>query len=131
MENRRKHMRLPIEVEAEMKTDDSTLKGVTKNISFSGALIEFQEKTEIEIGNKCKISLIIQQNTKIQINFDCKVIHKINNTLGFEFISLYGLEGYENFKNLLVYNSPNPQEILDELEKNPGIEHISESSDLI
>ena len=130
MENKRKHMRISIEIEAEMKTDDNkVIKGLTKNISFSGVMIQFKETPEVEDGNKYKISLIIQQNSRVEINFKCKFIHKANNSLGFEFICLEGLEGYENFKNLLVYNSPNPQELLEELEKNPGIEHASECNE--
>ena len=130
MDNRRKHMRLQISVDAEMKTSDNKIiKGTTKNISFSGVMIEFQEEPKIEPGEKCKISLIIQQNSNMEINFDCRVVHRTNSSLGFEFICLNGLDGYENFKNLLVYNSPNPQELMEELEKNPGIEHSHECLD--
>ena len=123
-------MRLPISIDAEMKTKDDTItRGQTKNISFSGVMIEFQKEPKIENGEKCKISLIIQQNTKVQVNFDCKAIHKTNNSVGFQFICLEGLDGYENFKNLLVYNSPDPQKLMEELEKNPGIIHETECSD--
>ena len=130
MENRRKHLRLPISVDAEMTTnDDKTIKGLTKNISFSGVLIDFQKKPEINEGDNCKISLILQQNERIEINLECQMVHITNNLLGFKFICLKGLDGYEIFKNLLIYNSLDPEKLIEELKQNPGIEIISEHPD--
>ena len=49
MIEQRKHMRLPIEMPVEIKIHDGSLrKGLTKNISFGGMLVEFSDNEKVQ-----------------------------------------------------------------------------------
>lgn len=122
MENR-KHTRLSIEVAIEINIPDGTLHyGKTKNISFGGMYVNIEKQLNIKHGDKCSITLVLQdQPDKVDIKFQCKTVHLNKKGIGFKFISI-NAEDYQDFKYLMINHSPEPQLLLDELSKHPGID---------
>ncbi|CAN2041437.1 PilZ domain-containing protein [Candidatus Magnetomoraceae bacterium gMMP-15] len=123
MKENRKHTRLPLELPAEIKLSNGAIyKGGIKNISFGGVFLDMPDLTELKQGNKCKLSVILQEELKrLSIDFDCEVIHVQSSGIGLRFIAINGTEAYNHFKNLMVMNSPDPDQLLEELERHPGL----------
>ena len=122
MEEKRKHMRLSLKFNVQVKTaDDRIYEGYTNNISFSGTCITLSEKNDIRICQKITASVLLQPEQGLTINFNCEVVHTQKKSLGLKFLSIEGLDSYEHFKNLMVYNHKQPDQLLQELAEHPGL----------
>ncbi len=120
MGDQRKHLRLPIKLDAEMTRPDGSIHpGVTENISFGGVLLAFATAPTAVSGEQCKVSLLLQERT-LSLDIQCRVIHCTGNGIGFQFERI-SLEHYEHFKNIMVLHSPDPEQLLDELKRRPGL----------
>ena len=120
---RRKNSRNSLKQNSELTlTEKAVYKGATKNISFSGVFMYCPNAKSIPIGETGFFKIFIQseQETKI-ISFKCQVIRTNDKGVGLQFIDI-DLEGYQKFKNLMLYNSSDPDALLAELEKHPGID---------
>ena len=62
-----------------------------------------------------------------KINLECRIIHIQKNGIGFQFLSI-DFEGYHTFKRMMVLNSEDPERLLLELKKHPGL--IVENSEV-
>ena len=120
---RRKSSRNSLKQNSELTLSDETVyTGTTKNISFSGVYMYCPNAKSIPIGETGSFKIFIQsqQETEI-ISFMCQVIRTDDDGVGLKFSDI-NLEGYQKFKNLMLYNSPDPDRLLAELEKNPGLD---------
>jgi len=121
-QEKRKHTRISINIDAELQTSNGTFRGKMKNVSFSGIFIYCANSANIIIGETCYLKLILQTEPHPNIiNFQCKIIRTDASGVGVR-LTRVDMEGYQKFKNLMVYNSSNPDNLLDELNKNPGLE---------
>lgn len=121
-EEQRKHTRIPVNINAELQVSKEIYKGKTKNISFSGVFIYCSNSANITIGETCYLKLILQPEPHPNtITLHCKVVRTDESGVGVKLNSV-DMQGYLKFKNLMVYNSPAPDKLLDELGKNPGLE---------
>lgn len=118
----RKHQRLPIEIAATIKLADGTqYEGKTVNISFSGVFVALDQAAAIQCGDKCMLTLALQQGTEpMLLNFKGKIRHRKTQGAGVELRAIFA-EDYNDFVYLMVNNSPDPDGLLDELTRNPGI----------
>ncbi|MGD8570664.1 MAG: PilZ domain-containing protein [Gammaproteobacteria bacterium] len=118
----RKHQRLPIEVRATVKLADGTeYKGQSVNISFSGAFVEVADTQSLRAANTCRLTLHLQDGSEpILLNFKCKIRHVKSHGIGIEFRAIFA-EDYNDFVYLMVNNSPDPDGLLEEVSRNPGI----------
>jgi c-di-GMP-binding flagellar brake protein YcgR len=122
MEDKRKHTRLPLKINIKVKTADGRVyDGYTKNISFSGTCIVLPPETDLKTDQEITVALLLQPEEKLTINFNCQVIHTSKKTAGLKFLSIEGLDSYEHFKNLMVYNHTQPDHLLQELAAHPGL----------
>jgi len=121
MKEKRKHTRIPLEIEANIKYAEKSLKGKTKNISFGGVYIELKDISCFTPEDICDVTLILKNEMSVNISFKCKIIHIFESGMGMQFKSIEGIDCYEHFKNLMVFNSKEPEKLLEELEKHPGI----------
>ncbi|MEE2961225.1 MAG: PilZ domain-containing protein [Myxococcota bacterium] len=121
----RKHTRLLIKVNAEVKTNSGlTLSGHTRNLSFGGGFINLDDTSNCEsyLGLECQLTLQLgSRDDPILVPVQSKVTRYDSQGIGLEFISTT-IEGYWQFKNLMVYNSPESDGLLQELETHPGLE---------
>ena len=120
--DKRKHQRLEIAVAASISVGDTTrYNGTTKNISFSGIYIDCEQKNAPEIGTSCIVTLTLQEGEEpMTIKFKARVKHHKQSSVGLEFQAIFA-EDYNDFVYLMVNNSPDPDALLDEISKNPGI----------
>lgn len=120
--DKRKHQRLEIVVAATITVGESKKYfGTTKNISFSGAYINLDQETLPEIGTSCIVTLTLQEGEEpVTIKFKSRVKHHKGSKIGLEFQAIFS-EDYNDFVYLMVNNSPDPDALLDEISRNPGI----------
>ncbi|MBI4697360.1 MAG: PilZ domain-containing protein [Nitrospirae bacterium] len=121
--DRRKNARNKVEIASELHLPDKTVfRGKIQNVSFSGAYFICNRPDNISVGTACILRLILQAGRDArQIQINCMVVRKDDKGAGIKFVSV-DLDGYQQFKNFMVYNSPDPNTLLEELEKNPGLE---------
>jgi len=125
MKQRRKHTRIVLQLDAELILFDNTsFRGKTKDISFSGIYIKCNNAEGIPIGDKCTIKLHLRsgENPEI-IQCACAVVRTSASGVGIKFISI-DLTGYQQFKKLMIYNSSDSDKLMAELEKNPGLDIV-------
>ena len=122
--NNRKHTRVAVHVTAEIYMEaGAVLKGTTRNMSFGGAFIniDMDDSDTPEIGEKCELHLKLgSSEAPLTVPVKCKLARANSDGLGIEFLSTT-IEGYWHFKNLMVYNSPESDRLLQELETHPGL----------
>jgi len=118
----RKHQRLPIEIPVVIHLKDGAdIKGITKNISFSGAYIQDDLMSQIAADTNCTVTLILQDGTDpTMIKFKATIIHSNQEGIGVEFNAIFA-EDYNEFVYLMVNNSPDPDGLLAEVSQHPGI----------
>ncbi|OGQ96570.1 MAG: hypothetical protein A2521_15465 [Deltaproteobacteria bacterium RIFOXYD12_FULL_57_12] len=118
----RKHTRLPLAMDVELTlADGSVHKGWTRNISFGGMLVGVAGQLAITAGELLELALIMHsREPRLAIEFECRVVHQGDAGLGLQFIAM-DIGVYQHFMNLMVLNSPNPDALLEELRKNPGL----------
>ncbi|MCP4135012.1 MAG: PilZ domain-containing protein [bacterium] len=123
MGNKRKHSRLSLELEVEILWGGRILRGTTRNISFGGLLVQLWGEISCTKGDEFKVSLVLPGGEYVTIEFRCKVVHMLEfeSCLGLQFLSIEGIESYEHFRNLMLYNSPERENLLLELEQSPGL----------
>lgn len=120
MENRRKNTRLPLKIDTEAKFGSKILTGISRNISFGGLMAEFAGNPPISEGELCQLSLQLPADRE-KIVFEGEVIHASAGVVGFKFHAILGVGCYDKFKNLMIFNSPEPEELTAELRNAPGL----------
>ena len=120
--DKRKHQRLKIPLAATIKVGETvSYQGTSKNISFSGAYIQCAQDTVPDIGTSCIVTLMLQDGDEpTTIKFKARVKHTRDSNVGLEFQAIYA-EDYNDFVYLMVNNSSDPDGLLEEISRNPGI----------
>jgi c-di-GMP-binding flagellar brake protein YcgR len=121
--DRRKNTRVSLELAAELQlSEHSAYTGKTGNISFSGIYMLSIEAAKIPVGATGMLKLHLQAGPAPNaIAIRCQVVRTDESGAGIRFIHI-DIEGYRQFKNLMAYNSPDPDTLLAELAKHPGLE---------
>jgi len=121
--DRRKHTRISLELDTELQLDnDSIFKGKIKNISFSGVFMYCINSANMSVGSTGLLRIILQADPHPNtINIRCEVVRTGESGAGIRFINI-DIRGYQQFKNLMIYNSTDPDMLLAELEKHPGLD---------
>ena len=124
---RRKHTRIPIDLRSELTfLDGSTFHGTTKNLSFGGAFVSCNAPMGIPERGECALKLILgAEEESASIEITARVIRLSENGVGVMFLSI-SLDGYNHLKNLMIFNSSDPETLIDELDKHPGIDKVEE-----
>ena len=121
--NNRKHTRLAIQIAAEVRLDDgSVFEGTTRNMSFGGAFVDIGNlPNSVAVGADCELRLKLgAAEHPLNVPVKAKLVRKTDEGVGVEFLATT-IEGYWHFKNLMVYNSPESDQLLQELESHPGL----------
>ncbi|MBF0622273.1 MAG: chemotaxis protein CheX [Magnetococcales bacterium] len=126
-EKRHKH-RVLLHIKGELQLPDGSLVPVkTKNISFAGAKVEAAPVDDSWTGKFCVLRLIIQSDQEEGpstephiIELQCQLIRTDDTGLGIKFIGI-DLERYEAFEQLVHNSAKNPQQILDQLRRDPNL----------
>ncbi|MEW6599965.1 MAG: PilZ domain-containing protein [Nitrospirota bacterium] len=121
--DRRKHKRITLELETELHLDDgAVIKGKIKNISFSGVFMYCINSANMPVGMPGLLKIYLQTGPNPNtINIRCETVRTDESGAGIKFINI-DIAGYQLFKNLMIYNSADPDALLAELEKHPGLD---------
>ena len=122
--SRRKHTRLDLQVKAIITLEnDHCFEGTTKDMSFGGAFVKLDSQSDgdIPVGENCELELQLGAAGKpLKVIIESRVVRAAGGGVGLEFRATT-IEGYWHFKNLMVYNSPEAEILLTELETHPGL----------
>jgi c-di-GMP-binding flagellar brake protein YcgR len=120
---RRKNSRIALQIEAELQLSEKAVhRGKTRNISFSGVYMSCMNASSIPVGETGFFKLFMEPSSGADaIQFMCQVVRIDDTGTGLKFIDI-DLEGYQKFKNIMLYNSPDPDKLLAELDANPGLD---------
>ena len=125
----RKHSRIPIELRTELTCPDGSIfHGITKNLSFGGAFVSCDESMAMPKLGDCALKLILGvgvEKESASIEIAAQVIRLSENSVGIMFLAI-SVDDYNHFKNLMIFNSSDPETLMSELEKHPGIDKIKE-----
>ena len=123
-DNSRKHTRLPIRITATVSlADGNDYTGATRNMSFGGAFINIEafSGSSVEPGSACELKLSLgSPDEPVIVPIKGKLSRSNEEGVAVEFEHTT-IEGYWHFKNIMIYNSPEVDLLLDELEKHPGL----------
>ena len=123
-DNSRKHTRLPIRITATVSlADGNDYTGATRNMSFGGAFINIEacSGSSVEPGSACELKLSLgSPDEPVIVPIKGKLSRSNEEGVAVEFEHTT-IEGYWHFKNIMIYNSPEVDMLLDELEKHPGL----------
>jgi hypothetical protein len=119
---KRKHTRIPIHFTAALVfSDDDRHQGSTENMSFGGAYIKCKPLANTPRRDRCLFELILSSPpAELKIPIKCRLIRADDHGVGVQFLSI-DIRDYEEFKKLMVFNSPSPEKLLAELEQEPGL----------
>ena len=119
---RRKHTRVPLRFNAELSFADGELfNGATEDMSFGGAYIVCEHLADTERRDNCTVTIINPAGDEpLQIPIKCRIVRADQRGVGIRFISM-DINDYQQFKQLMVYNSADPDTLMAELELDPGL----------
>jgi len=122
-EERRKNSRNKLKQDSELDLPGRAVyRGATKNISFSGVYMYCQSPESISVGETGLFRINIRSGQETDsIIFKCLVIRTDHEGVGLQFTDI-DLEGYQKFRRLMLYNSSDPDRLLAELDRSPGLE---------
>jgi c-di-GMP-binding flagellar brake protein YcgR len=120
--DRRKYTRIALQLKAELKLAGNNIyHGRTKNISFGGVFVFCNNAAGIPVGEEASLTLVLDSRShRSEIAFRCEIVRTDETGVGVKFISV-DINGYQQFKNLMVFNSSDPDVLLAELDKHPGL----------
>jgi c-di-GMP-binding flagellar brake protein YcgR len=113
MDDRRSFQRVPFTTDAEILCNNRKYKGELLDISFKGALILGTGHIPIESGSRCDLTIHLLE-TEITMNFEAELVHRQDNNLGFQFISV-DTETASHLRRLLELNIGSSEEINKEI----------------
>ena len=128
MENR-EYTRLPLDIMVELHLKDGTrLYGETADVSLDGAFVNLTPPSSLEIGQKCRLELIIKSDEGwVRVEFDSEIAHSKSEGIGIRFEAANAAH-HESFLKLFIEGDHDIDKLLEELSRHPRSEfHFSES----
>jgi hypothetical protein len=119
--NRREFTRVPVVLEAEVITGQSTIRvHHTKDISMNGIFLVAEEK--LSLHTNCYLTLFLgDRQSQQQIKVRGRVVRLEDEGMAFFFEEILGAESYIQLRNLLLYNAPDTEIVEEEVETHLGI----------
>jgi len=113
--NRRKKTRVDFQTQVSVRTEDAEVLSKThsRNISLRGVYLETEEA--LPLGTSCEVDILLSGTSSLlSIRVRGKVARQDANGLGIVFESI-DPDSYFHLKNLIMYNSHDPEGIEREL----------------
>lgn len=112
---KRRNTRINFETQVIVKTANKEITAVanSKNISMKGIFIETHEK--IPVGTECDIQILLSgTSSKLSLSMNGKVVRQIASGIGIAFNTIE-IDSFFHLRNLIMYNSSDPDAIENEL----------------
>lgn len=119
----RKYTRLPLDIMVELHLNDGTrLYGETADLSLDGAFVNLTPPSEIGIGQKCKLELIIKSEEGwVRVEFGSTIAHFKEEGIGVRFEAANAAH-HESFLKLFIEGDHDIDKLLEELSQHPRSE---------
>ena len=117
--NQREFTRVEVRVRSEIRGGGATiLDAPTHTISMKGLAVRTAER--LPAGTECEIKLILVDGD-VEIKAQGTVLKDLPDGLVLQFSRLLGLESYEHLRNLVFYNTADPERAEAEFNAHAGI----------
>ena len=118
--NKRDFSRALINIEAELVSGETTIRGHAGNVSMRGMLVYCSDR--LAAGTECAVKLHLGDPGvhSICINANGKVVRNIEDGMGVEFTEI-DLESFEYLRNLVRMNADNISQIESEFKDHLGL----------
>ena len=127
-DNTREFSRIELQVAARLTCADGTeITGMVHDLSMNGVFIQTTGRTSA--GQEGDLVLIFDpEESKIEIDCHARVIRAGDGGIAVQ-ITEIELESYGHLRNLIMYNAPDPERVLDELEQHLGLKRRPEEGE--
>lgn len=122
-QNLRKHSRLPLELPAFIRqANHEEFFGTTRNISFGGASLKFDNGCPCALDEYVVMGLILEGGElPVIATFNCEVRRLPKpHEICVVFCST-DLESFDHLRNIMLFNAENPDLLIEELTQHPGL----------
>jgi hypothetical protein len=122
--NNREFSRVPLPVSAAFAlVSGETIEGTAHDISMNGVFIETSRGASV--GEEGQLTLTFEPKYEpIVITGHGRVIRVTDEGVGVQILEIE-LEGYEHLRNLILYNAPDPEAVMSELDGHLGLKRRS------
>lgn len=112
--NRRRFQRVSVHLDAEVSDGNVSLMArETRDLSLQGLFLVTE--VTMPVGTECRITLWLRGLlVPIELQFTGKVARVAPDGLGIQFHAIENLESYHHLRNLVLYNSHDPDSALEE-----------------
>jgi len=120
-DDKREFSRTVIRVAAEMKCGRETLRcDQTRDLSMNGMF--FPTLESLPVGRQCRVVLYLAEaENPVKIQLKARVVRVEDDGIAIEFTEIQGQESYEHLRNLVLYNSSDPDRIEREFQAHVGL----------
>jgi len=115
MDNKREKERVNFDTQVIVKTDMSevTETGDSKDMSLKGMFVKSKKK--LPEGSTCQTKIILSgSSSSLYLKITGTIIHNTNEGFGIKFDSM-DPDSYFHLKNIIMYNSPEPDSLLKDM----------------
>ena len=119
---KREFTRVPIHLNVEFSSPQRATSSVCqlKDVSMNGVYVHCDNP--LPIGSDCKITVILgSEAVPIRIEVSGKIARVDADGMGMEITEIVGIESFEHLRNLVLYNSPNVDQVEQEFHEHVGI----------
>jgi len=112
--DRRKYSRVQVNLQVEVSNHRCSLMGCqTRDLSLKGVFV--YSDVIFPMQSACLVTITLTgMVVPIEIKLDARVVRAESNGIGVEFEGIQNLESYHHLRNLVMYNSSAPEQILEE-----------------
>ncbi len=117
--NQREFTRVPVHCHAEVQAAGRPIPcTAVSTLSMNGMFLQTTEV--LPVGTECEITISLVEH-EIEIELLASVVRGYPDGLAFQFTKILGPESYGHLRNLVLYNSPDPDRVETEFEAHAGI----------
>lgn len=119
--NKREFTRTSVRIAAQMESEDVSIHcDQTRDLSMKGLFL--LTKDRLPVGTTCRTVLyLVECGSPLSIEVTAKVVRTEEDGMAIEFLEILEPECFEYLRNLVLYNSPNPERVEKELDSHIGL----------
>jgi hypothetical protein len=116
----RRSTRVPLGIQAELRTAELTRRGTVRNLSLGGAALDIAGP--LPMGEACEVTLLLDGgDAPVTCVLEATVVQSSEVTSHLAFTAVIGLEGMEHLHYLLLWNANEPDRLATEFEQHVGL----------
>lgn len=117
--NQRGRIRASFDTEIVIKKDDKIIvSNHTRDISLNGIFVVTKDRLEVD--TICDLTIALNSHvTSLNLRLKAKIVRHSDDGMAVHFEEME-LETYQHLKNIVLYNSENPEDFLQQCDERPG-----------